>query len=278
MKRTGTGIAILSVTAPGPEVISGRDAQRQLAREINEYAAKLRDDQPQTFGFFASLPSLLDTEGCLEEIRYALDEIHADGVTLFTRYGDGHQYLGDEAFKPVMEELHRRKVVAFIHPTHSVDTTLVHPTLPQPILDYPHESCKTAMSLILSGRKEQCKDVNFVLSHAGGTLPSLLQRAAHLIPGLPSSVYPDPPSGEYIVEQARTFYYDLALSTTPGVLKALLDMVPVEQVLFGSDFPYADEESIFAFAEELEKADIDDEQRNKTYRANASKLILRYSS
>lgn len=211
----------------------------------------------------------------MEEIRYALDELNADGVTLFTRYGEGHQYLGDEAFKPVMEELHRRKSVVFIHPTHSVDTTLIHPALPQPVLDYPHESCKTAMSLILSGRKEYCKDIKFILSHAGGTLPTLLQRAAHLIPGLPSTVYADPPSGEYIVEQARSFYYDLALSTTPGVLKVLLDMVPTEQVLFGSDFPYADERSILAFAEELEKAELNDEQRKKIYYENAARLVPR---
>jgi len=64
------------------------DAQLKLARDVNEYAVKLRDEKPDHSGFFAALPSILSTEASLAELKYALDVLKADGVTLFTRYGD----------------------------------------------------------------------------------------------------------------------------------------------------------------------------------------------
>lgn len=84
MKDIGLSRTILSLTAPGPCLIDGQPS-RDLARSANEYAAKLRDEQPARYGFFASLPSLLDTAGALEEINYALKVLNADGVILFTR-------------------------------------------------------------------------------------------------------------------------------------------------------------------------------------------------
>ena len=75
--------AFLSLTAPGVEGLSG-DAQLKLARDVNKYSAAVRNANHSTFGFFATLLSLLNTEAALAEIAYALDALKADGVTFFT--------------------------------------------------------------------------------------------------------------------------------------------------------------------------------------------------
>ena len=50
----------------------------------------------------------------LEEARYALEVLGADGVKLATNsYG---QYLGDEALDPLMAYLNERKAVIITHP------------------------------------------------------------------------------------------------------------------------------------------------------------------
>jgi len=103
-----------------------------------------------------------------------LDVLEADGVTFFIRYGDGNFYFGHEEFKPIWEEVNRRKAVVFIHPTHPVDTNLVHQTLPQPVLDYPHETTRTGMDMIMSGTKRAYPDCKVILSHGGETMPFLL--------------------------------------------------------------------------------------------------------
>jgi len=96
----GVGTTIFSVTAPGPTILAEPEAAAKLARELNEYCAKVRDIDPTRYGFFASVPSLLDTERCLAEIRHALDDLRADGIILFTRYGHDNHYLGHPDFIP----------------------------------------------------------------------------------------------------------------------------------------------------------------------------------
>lgn len=60
--------------------------------------------------------------------------------------------------------LNEREAVVFIRPTHPVDTNLANRVLTQPVLDYPHESTKTAFDLILSGTKHAFPDCKIILS------------------------------------------------------------------------------------------------------------------
>lgn len=234
MKRLGVQTAILSVTAPGACILQGQ-ASFDLARKLNEYAAEMRDKEPRAYGFFAALPSLLDTEAALAEISYALDTLHADGVTLFTRYGSGNVYLGHASLEPIWAELNRRKCVVFVHPTHPVDTTPVNPSLPQPVIDYPHETTRTAMDMILQGTKQKFPDCKVILSHAGGALPYLVTRVATpMRKTLDFAVsYRTGTTYSKVMEDFRSFYYDLALSAAPSVLDLALKMIPHDHILYG---------------------------------------------
>jgi hypothetical protein len=180
-KSIGVKTAILSHTAPGPEIKSDPHEASVLARKLNEFSAKLRDSDPEHYGFFASVLSLIDTSLCLAEIRYALDELKADGIMLMTRYGSYNHYLGHADFVPIWQELNARKAVVLVHPTHPVDVNLVNKCLPQPMMDYPHETARTAMDLILSDMfRLHAPDCRIILSHGGGTLPMVVSRVAGL--------------------------------------------------------------------------------------------------
>jgi len=80
-------VAVLSF----PPISSGciGEENRTTTRRRNEHAAKICAEYPDRFGFFATLPFLDDVEGCLQEIKYALDELHAYGVSLASCYGEG---------------------------------------------------------------------------------------------------------------------------------------------------------------------------------------------
>jgi 6-methylsalicylate decarboxylase len=274
MKNLGIRTAILSLTAPGIEVAGSFKAQRALARKVNEEAASMRDNHPESIGFFATVPSPLDMEGALAELAYALDELNADGVTLLSRYGDDMHYLGHPDFKPLWAELNRRKAVVFVHPTHTADSRLVNDALPQPVLDYPHETARMAMDLITSNRKKENPDVKIILSHAGGTLPILVDRAAKLINRLPGASQGHKNARE-IEEEAKTFYVDLALSTRHDTLKYTLGFFPKEQILFGSDFPYAEREVVEEFTAQLKGFNFGGELQRTIYERNGLELFPR---
>lgn len=87
-------------------------------------------------------------------------------------------YLGHQELKPIWRELNRRKAVVFVHPTHPVDTRPINPAIPQPTIDYPHETSRTALDMLSSGTLDEFPEVKVILSHAGGTLPYLISRVA----------------------------------------------------------------------------------------------------
>ncbi|EAW11663.1 amidohydrolase family protein [Aspergillus clavatus NRRL 1] len=264
---------ILSVTAPGPGIETDPGKAAALARLCNEEAAAIRDAHPLQYGFFASVPSLFDTAAVLAEIEHAFTNLHADGVTLYTRYGAGHSYLGDERFRPIWAELSKRRAVVFIHPTHAVDTQLINSWMPQPMFDYPHETGRTAMDLLTRGVIRDYPGCKIILSHAGGTLPYLIHRAATMLPFMPRNLGM---SREEIVEAARTFYFDTAISANPVTLKALLEFAKPGHVLFGSDFPNAPRGAITHFTSFLEGYDnMSEETRRLVEREAALELFPR---
>jgi predicted TIM-barrel fold metal-dependent hydrolase len=238
MNQEQISFAFLSITAPGPAIVKDSDAQ-QFARKTNLYAASLRDAHPSRYGFFAALPSLLNKEVAKEEIIYALDTLKADGVTLFTRYGKDNHYLGHADFQEIWDLLDSREATVFIHPTHAVDTNLVNPHLPQPMIDYPHETTRTAVDLLMSNTVRNHPKCKIILSHAGGTLPYLAHRPAIMLPFLGQKKLP-----KEFLEDARQFYFDIALSSTPQTLDLLTKFAKPGHILFGSDYPYAPEPAI----------------------------------
>ncbi|MBN3842797.1 2-hydroxy-1-naphthoic acid nonoxidative decarboxylase [Burkholderia sp. Ac-20349] len=219
---------VLSLTAPGVQGWNGQ-AKRDMARQVNEYVAGLVAQRPTRFGNFATLP-LPDVDGTLAEIGHAFDTLKADGVVLLSNYGG--VYLGDPAFESVWAELDRRHAVVFIHPAKpAIDAV---PGMPGPLLDYPFDTTRTAVQLVLNGVIARHPNVRIILSHAGGFLPYTAYRFAELAPGVRNDV----PNRDGLLDLLRTFYFDTALSS-PSALPSLTAFAQPDRVLYGSDFPYA---------------------------------------
>lgn len=271
MTEQSINTTILSLTAPGCTIIDGTAAV-QLARSVNESAASIRDADSTRFGFFASLPPVLDDmNAAVREAIYALDVLQADGITLFTRYGAGNTYLGDPAFLPLWSALNARQAVVFIHPTHLPTTDLVNSRLPQPMIDYPHETTRAAVDLIMHNRIREFPQCRIILSHAGGTLPYLATRAAHM---LPDSGLSAKPAAEFLAD-ARTLYYDLALSGNEFTLTCLIRFVGPSKILFGTDFPYAPLKTVRTHTAGVDAFEMDEETNEKIARGNALGLFPR---
>jgi predicted TIM-barrel fold metal-dependent hydrolase len=231
MEKSGATTAVLSLMQPGIWYGDVEEA-RSLSRQCNDYGAQLRKDYPGKFGLFAAIP-LPDTEGSLREIEYALDVLKADGIGLFTSYGD--KYLGDPAFVPVFEELNRRKAVVYTHPTTPICCISLIKGLSPGSIEFATDTTRTIASLLFGagGTAFRCPDIRFIWSHSGGTLPFLIGRLIR-----EQVVKKDPRMPDGPVPIVQKYFYEIAQGNLPGQFAALLDLVPVSQLMFGSDFPF----------------------------------------
>ncbi len=230
MDRLGIATSILSVSSPG--IWFGKaEAGRALARQCNEYAAAMGRAHPGRFGSFASIP-LPDTEGSLKEIEYALDVLKADGICLLSSYGD--KWLGDPAYATVLEELNRRKAIVYVHPTAPNCCRDLMSYIPQPLTEFPHDTTRTITSLLYTGSFSRLRDIRFIFSHAGGTMPMLAGRIVQL--GKRKDLAEKVPQGvEY---ELQRLYYEIANSANKSAMAALMNLVPTSQIMFGSDHPF----------------------------------------
>ena len=231
MDQAGIAVAMLSVTQPGVNFTSG-EAARKLVRECNEYAAKLIADHPGRFGSFAMLP-LTDVDGSLKEISYALDTLKLDGIGLLTNYHD--KWLGDPAFLPVMEELNRRKVVVYTHPATADCCVNLVRTEPPGMIEWGTDTTRTIGDIIFSGNAQKFRDIRWIFSHAGGTMPFLIERFVRQPLLDPKSKAAVP---EGTLAELTRFYYDTAQTANKAAMSALTAVIPTSQIVFGTDFPY----------------------------------------
>ena len=265
MDRNGIATAITSISNPG--IWRGNvQAARSLARACNEYAAQMVRDYPGRFGVFAALP-LPDPDGCHREIEYALDVLKADGFGLMTSYED--RWPGDPAYAPVFEELNRRKAVVYFHPLAPACCRGLMPDVPPAVIEFLFDTARAITSLLFSGTFARFPDIRFIFSHAGGAIPALagriegyVRRHTELAPQLPNGA----------LAELKRLHFDLAVSVNPATMAALRNLVSIEQMLFGSDFPYMD---IPLTAGALDRLGISAEERRAIHHGNAARLFPR---
>ena len=231
MDRAGVATALTSITTPALRFLDDADA-RKLARECNDYSAKLVAGGKGRFGMFAVMP-MPHVDATLHEIAYALDTLKADGIGLLTSYGD--KWLGDPAFAPVMEELNRRQAVVYTHPTTANCCGNLIPDVPDAIIEWGTDTTRTIASLVFSGTAARLRGVKFIFSHGGGTLPFLTERFVRL-PLINKDLAPRVPNG--VEHELKRFYYDTAQASHPYALASLTRLIPISQIVFGTDYPY----------------------------------------
>lgn len=230
MDQGGVAKSITSVTTPGVWV-GNVTRSRHLARLCNEYAARLVQDYPGRYGFWAALP-LPDAEGSLRELEYALDVLHADGIGLITSYED--KWLGDPIFDPVFEELNRRGAVVYTHPTAAFCCQNLLPDVNDSMIEFGTDTTRAIARMLFSGAAARFPDVRLIFSHGGGTMPFLYER--FLRAGAAPSLSDRLPNG--LLHEIQRFYYDTAQASHPTTLASLTRLIPVSQILFGTDAPY----------------------------------------
>ncbi|RDX55581.1 amidohydrolase 2, partial [Lentinus brumalis] len=271
MDQLSVKTAVLSFPAGIPGGPVGEPNRRE-AREFNQLASRICAEYPGRFAFFACMPNLLDVEGALAEMTFALDELGACGVSLSSSYGEGvdARYIGDDVFDPIWEALDMRSAVVFLHGAQIPSSTpYPHPFLGIPVVEVPNETFKAAAHLVVTGKKRRFPNANIILAHLGGSTPFLAARVAAL-----SRHMGCPLTHEEILEDFKSFYFDTALSSHATTLAAMKSFVGGDRILFGTDFPAVTPSMAAWYKKQLEQFYADKPDRlQEIMSGNALKLM-----
>ncbi len=229
MDKAGVATAMLSpVQRLVMDSMSDKSERaKSLTRQNNEYNAQLVRDYPGRFGHFAALP-LPDPDASLKEIAYAFDTLKADGIALWTSYLD--KWVGDPAFWPAYEELNRRGAIVFYHPGRPICCRNLSGQ--SGILEFDIDTARAVDSLLWNGTLSKFPNVRHIFSHAGGAFSVL---AARIEDDFPKNRADKVPNG--VDYEFKKLYFDIAHAAKAPALDALKDLVPISQILYGSDVP-----------------------------------------
>lgn len=237
MDAAGVDLSILSVSTPS---INYEDIPKEwegLARDCNEYGADLVRAHPRRFGLFATLP-MMDVDASLREVEYALDTLNAEGICLMTSCPDrevGDRWLGDPIFEPLMAELDRRHAVVYVHPHAPNCCCGMSNNLPVPMIEYGTDTTRAIAALVFNGVTSRLRNIRWIFSHAGGTMPFLIERfRRHAI--LNANASSNLPNG--LDAELGRLHFDTAQAANNTAMTALKSIVPVSQILLGTDYPF----------------------------------------
>lgn len=235
MDKAGIETSVLTMPAPQPWFGDGA-ASAAACRQWNEECALLKARHPGRFRFCAALP-LPDVARAVEEARYALDVLGADGVKLATNaYG---QYLGDPVLDTLMAFLNQRQTVVILHPhkPSAVNAQLVA-DVPLASYEYLAETSRAILNMLAHNVLVRYPDLKVVVPHCGSFLPTALPRFRSLLPVMVKQGIMQPVD---VDANLSRLWYDLAGAPTDDIIDMLLTITTPDHLLYGSDYPYVAE-------------------------------------
>jgi aminocarboxymuconate-semialdehyde decarboxylase len=265
MDEQGLDLQVLSLTMPPP--IFGEEADLRLAQITNDSMAAVCHKYPTRFKAFANIP-LSNPSYAIKELDRAINDLGLIGITVGT-YINSIPITSSE-YLPIFEELNRMKLPIHIHPMMSTENEVMREYHLAAFLGFLFETTIAATRLVFGGVFEKFPNINLILSHFGGTIPFVLPRLddgykgfreiRKNIPKLPSDYF-------------KRFYYDTATSFTKSTFMCTYDLVGAEQIVFGTDDPFARSRLIERKIADLEALGLPAEEMDKIYSGNAQRFL-----
>ncbi|MFG2986590.1 amidohydrolase family protein [Streptomyces sp. NPDC048258] len=271
MDRAGIATAVLKPMLPARYRSSA-----QLREAINitlQSALEVASSHPGRFSFYVPL-FLDDPDASSWAVRRGLGQLGAVGVNVTANYGG--VYLGDPTYDRVFHELNDLSAVVDTHPHNLPDGApgaVTVPGIPNFMCDFLLDTTRAAVNMITHRTLDRFPNISVILPHAGGFLPYIAGRLEAL------GRFCDPPLEPAAVrDHLRRFYYDTAGPMAGAA--TLLDHVPADHILFGTDYPAAPADTVTNLAIPALETDpaFSPGQLKGIYHDNALRLIPQLAS
>ena len=275
MDAAGIEHQIISLTAPGIQIIADPAEATAEARQQNDFLAGQVARHPDRYSGFAAV-ALQDPEGAGKELRRAVDDLGFKGVLVngYTNVGDLEhgRYLDHPAYYLFWEVLAELDVPLYLHPRPPLPGGQAglfqgHQEMVGATWGFGTETATHAVRLLLSGHFDRFPATKLIIGHMGEALPALLWRT--------QSMFDLNPGDKKIKKTLPEYFADNIWITTSGnfsdhaLITAVL-AVGADHILFSVDYPYADNVDGAAW---IEHAPISELDRRKIAHSNARALF-----
>lgn len=230
MDADGIGVAVLSANMLAEVAWSDLAEAREVCELLNSEMARVQREYPARFVGLATLP-MQDAATAIEVLDQAITELSLRGVCILSNIAGGPITGPDKV--AIYQRIDELGVPLFLHPAN--DSMLYDRGLSE-LLDnqagWMYDTTAAALSLIYSGTLDECKGLQVVHPHAGGTVPYVRGRVAD------GEGYFPTPAKHTLEFYLREHFYADTVSLTPGALEMTMETYGRDRLVFATDYPW----------------------------------------
>jgi aminocarboxymuconate-semialdehyde decarboxylase len=238
MDRMGIDIQGLSTFVSEQFYWAPAAAGAESSRMQNDNLADAAATYPDRLVALGATVPLQDIDLAIAEMDRAVVELGFKGLQVGGSV-DGYD-LDHSRFRPFWAAVAAKGIPVIVHPNGYTEGHRLGDYFLVNCVGNPLETMVAVTRMIFSGLFEEHPELKMVLPHGGGYLPFYASRSDHTWRVRPEARarIPDHPPSDYM----KMLYYDTVVYE-PLYLRHLVDVVGVDHVLLGTDFPFDMSES-----------------------------------
>jgi aminocarboxymuconate-semialdehyde decarboxylase len=203
----------------------------ELSRFLNDHIAQLVHDDPAHYMGLGTIP-MQDADLAIRELMRCR-EIGLPGVQIGSNINDKN--LNEPEFYPIFEACAALGMAVFVHPWNMMgESSMRRYWLPW-LVGMPAETSRAICSMIFGGVLERLPQLRVCFAHAGGSFLPTIGRVQHGFQCRPDLVALDNPVSP--TAYLGKFWVD-CITHDPVMLQYIIDMVGIDKVTLGSDYPF----------------------------------------
>jgi len=286
MRRYDGYCQIPCIVSPNVEQVVAPEHTAKLARFANEEFRRLCDTYPELFPSFVAVLPLDNMEKAAVEAEYAVKQLGAAGVQIFTNHrGDP---IDTPDFYYLYEKIAKLDTALWLHPIRTVNDPFYKNDKYSKYelwwtLLWPVETGMAIGRLAYSGLFQKFPDIKVIVHHGGGFIPMMEGRLEYGVQLYTTRTAPDmqylidsPIKDKCQIDEFRKFYADCATFGSRAAIECALNFYGIDRMLFASDMPFDPEDGsgyIRLTLQNLSDMHLNTEDREKILWKNAVKLL-----
>jgi len=233
MDRQGIDMQILTGWVDFSAYTMPRDLGIKFSELQNEAIAAVAASNPDRFAGAANVP-LQDPKAAIAVLQTCADKYGFRAAQIATYLGPD-RFLDDPALDPFWAAAQEMGTFLIFHPYDEQRPAGLQDYFLHNCIGYPLQTTIAVVRMMFSGVFDRFPKLRIKVPHAGGFLPYQIERFRHA-----AEFRPEPRSKGFrgdALEVLRRLYFD-TVTFSPVTLRYLIDLVGVERLVLGSDYPF----------------------------------------